>query len=369
MKDDRTKRRIGFIAEDMQLVIPEAVIWQNGQVESIDLAHLTALLTRGVQDLAGETASLSFRMGELEARMASSSGQTVIVQSSGGGIDILGTLANTALTKVQTLWATGDIVAEGIKKTYYSVTSAFDWEFDLATMVSGWASREITFAPNVDDVTRSLFSGNGAQAADNSKVDLQENGAYLATYGVDSTRGEIQLSGSSELVNGEAKIFFDFSFTSIISPEVPLKVLVTPTTNTIAGQLVVADKTTYGFRVQELNGLSNGKFDWLMIARRRGYEGAAAAVGLNVPGFQSSTGSVSASPELTTSPSPQTVSVSEPTPSESPTPEPAPAPSAEASGFTTLVEPSASPTPSTTPKSTPTPEPTLSPTPASAPEV
>ncbi len=58
LKDDRTKRRIGFIAEEMQQVVPEVVIWQNGQIESIDYSYLTALLTKGVQDLAGEVDAL-----------------------------------------------------------------------------------------------------------------------------------------------------------------------------------------------------------------------------------------------------------------------------------------------------------------------
>ena len=111
------------------------------------------------------------------------------------------------------------------------------------------------------------------QAADQSKLDLEDNGQYVATYGVDSTRGEIQLSGSGELTNGEAKIYFDKSFSAIISDHTPIRVLVTPTMY-INGQLYVAEKTAYGFIVREIGGQDQtGKFDWLVIARRRGYEG------------------------------------------------------------------------------------------------
>ena len=54
--DDRTKRRLGFIAEDVQAVIPEVVIWQQpGQVDGIDYAYLTALRVKGIQELDQRT--------------------------------------------------------------------------------------------------------------------------------------------------------------------------------------------------------------------------------------------------------------------------------------------------------------------------
>lgn len=124
-------------------------------------------------------------------------------------------------------------------------------------------------------------AATGCKAAEQSRLNLEENGNYLATFGVDSTQGEIQLSGSSDLVYGEAKIYFDYSFSSIISDTVSIKVLVTPTTN-LQGQLYAAEKTKYGFVVKLLNGTGNGKFDWLVIARCRGYEGNDALHGHHV---------------------------------------------------------------------------------------
>ncbi|OGN28975.1 MAG: hypothetical protein A3I26_03305 [Candidatus Yanofskybacteria bacterium RIFCSPLOWO2_02_FULL_43_10] len=265
--------------------------------------------------------------------VASDGSDSFVVTSSGLNFDeVLAGLAEAALAKFKNIWASGDIIAEGIRKTYYSVTSAFDWEFDLQTMISGWASREITFAPDIDIQTQSLFSGNAAQAAGGSKLDLQENGAYLATYGVDSTRGEIVLSGSSDLIGGEAKIFFDFSFTSVISPGAPLKVLTTPTTF-IQGQIYVSEKTPYGFTVKGVNGAVDGKFDWLVIARRKEYEGADTT---------------SVSPSATPTPTPEPTPIETPAPTESPSPSPEP-------------EVTPSPTPESTP--TPTPDPTPAPTP------
>ncbi|MEK7580469.1 MAG: tail fiber domain-containing protein, partial [Patescibacteria group bacterium] len=48
----RTKRRIGFIAEEVLPIVPEVVIMtEDGQADSIDYAYLVSLLTRGVQEL------------------------------------------------------------------------------------------------------------------------------------------------------------------------------------------------------------------------------------------------------------------------------------------------------------------------------
>ena len=177
----------------------------------------------------------------------------------------ISSLANGIVTGIKELWVKGDIIAEGFRKTYYAIAN---YHLPL-TNFAGWGSRVITISPDTDGSITPSFAGNGAQAAEQSKVDLEETGSgnYLATYGVDSTRKEIQLSGSSRLIKGEAKVFFDYSFTSIISDEVPLRVLITPTTGTIKGQMYVAEKTVYGFVVKELNGGSDGEFDWLVIAR------------------------------------------------------------------------------------------------------
>jgi hypothetical protein len=277
---------------------------------------------------------------------------------------------------VKTIWAKGDAIVEGIRKTYYAVADLFP-NVDLATMVANWVSRDIMISQDASLEETSLFSGQGAQAAKQSKTDLAENGAYLATYGVDSTRGEIQLSGSSDLISGEAKIYFDYSFTAVISDKVPLKVLVTPTTNSIRGQLYTAQKSVYGFIVRELNGVSDGKFDWLVIARRKGYEGADGE-SLNVQKFNGSNvqefnslNSQSSTSEQTETPTPA------PTPEPSVSPEPTPAPTESPTPGLT-PEPSPEPTPlpispseslggqatvSESPASEPTPSPEPSPTP------
>lgn len=78
--DGRTKRRIGFIAEEMNNIIPEVVfINESGQPESIDYPNLVSLLTKGVQELdskvnnlGGSLASLSLTStGDLEIKQIS----------------------------------------------------------------------------------------------------------------------------------------------------------------------------------------------------------------------------------------------------------------------------------------------------------
>ncbi len=284
---------------------------------------------------------------------AVASGSTaVVVSSSSSPIDVLATLANAVLTKVQNLWASGDIIKEGIGKTFFAISNLQLSIFNVAD----WGTRDITITNTADDATKSLFTGNAAQAAGESKLDLQDNGNYLATYGVDSTRGEIQLSGSSQLVAGEAKIYFDYSFSSIISATAPIRVIVTPTTM-MQGQLYVSDKTPYGFVIKELNSQDTGNFDWLVIARRKGFEGTDA---FGATASVSAPVSPSATPTPAPSENPPPAGGGESTPA--PTPEPTPAPT-ESPTPTPDATPAPSDTPAPTPDSTPTPTPDATPTP------
>jgi hypothetical protein len=235
-------------------------------------------------------------------------------------------IIDAPLAIVKTIWAKGNIIAEGIKKTYYAAAGLFP-NVDIGLMFANWTSRDIEISQSADAESRAILSGSGAQAADQSRLGLEENGNYLATYGVDSTRGEIQLSGSSDLLGGEAKIYFDYSFTAVISDKIPLKVLVTPTTM-MQGQIYVAQKTIYGFVVRGLNGASAGKFDWLAIARRKGYEGADATASASAGFTPTPTPqwaplqTPTPSPTLSETPTPS--SMSEPTPATSETPTPTP---------------------------------------------
>ncbi|MBI2062966.1 MAG: tail fiber domain-containing protein, partial [Candidatus Yanofskybacteria bacterium] len=326
-------------------------------------------VVKGIQELDAKIASLSAQLNNNGVIVDSgSSGGSVTINNRLSVDDILGVYASGSAVALehssefdslklkavknlifdapvsifQSIWAKGDFITDGIKKTYYTVANILP-NVDIATMAANWVSRDVIISNDADLDTLSLFSGNGAQAAEQSKADLAENGNYIATYGVDSTRGEVQLSGSSDLVGGEAKIYFDYSFTALISDVASIKVIVTPTTNTIRGQLYVANKTPYGFTIRELNGLSDGKFDWLVIARRKGYEGADGQ-------------NTNSQTQTTNEPTPFPIPIPEPSLSENPTPSTEPS---------INLESSVSPIP--TPEILLTPEPILSESPSHTP--
>ena len=334
-------------------------------------------IIKGIQELNAKVASLSAQVND-SGTVSGSGGTTINDQLSAS--DILGVYASGSAVVIehasgfdslslkavkevifdvpvaifQNIKAKGDVIAEGIKKTYYSAVELFP-NYDLSLLATNWLSRNIEISSDADSETRSLFSGSGAQAADNSKVNLEDNGAYLATYGVDSTRGEIQLSGTSDLVYGEAKVYFDYSFTELIASSSPIKVIITPTTR-INGQLYVDQKTPYGFVVKELNGVdASAKFDWLVIARRRGYEEPII----------SESPTPEPSLEAITSPAPEPSPT--PIPNSEPTISPTPLEPAAASGSLPLTGQAPEATPAPEPTASPTPEPSIEPSPTPTP--
>lgn len=348
----------GFIAQDLYNYYPYAVSVGGDDPHrdpwTVDYGRLTPLLVKSIQDLANQQASQSQQFLALQAQVASLSQQfsisnsqfsnpasgspTVTVSSE---TSVLDTLAHAVTVTFQNIFASGDIIAQGIKKTYFVATDTLTgFTDDVATAISGWNTRSISIAVNADDAAKALFQGPTAQAADNSKVDLSQDGNYIATYGVDSTRGETQLTGTGTLVNGEARVYFDYSFSSIISATAPIKVIVTPT-SVMQGQLYVATKTQYGFVVKELNSQDNGTFDYLVIARRKGFEDATSPSPSPSPDSSGST----------VTPSPSTT----PTPDESVSPTPTP---------DVTVTPTPAPSDSPTPTPDSTPAPTDSPTPS-----
>ncbi len=96
-------------------------------------------------------------------------------------------------------------------------------------------------------------------------------------YMVTSRDVEIIASGTGTLVNGKAEVIFDQQFQGAISPEVPIRVVVTAQ-DAPSALLYVTNKSNQGFVVKplEIPELSlktdNVSFDWIAIARQKGYE-------------------------------------------------------------------------------------------------
>ncbi len=148
---------------------------------------------------------------------------------------------------------------------------------------------------------------------------VSEDATEKEMFGLTSDKVELTISGSSRLENGVEMIdlsLIDPDFIKNISAETPLKVIVTLTEP--ANGIYVAEKTAYSFRVAELNaGTSDAAFDWIVIARRKGYEDPAEG-STPPPAEPAPTESTPAEP------APSEPAPSEPAP-ETPAPEPAPA--------------------------------------------
>lgn len=219
------------------------------------------------------------------------SGTTLLLQPKQG----FDTIAINAVSTIfKSIRSTGDSIADGVRKTYHKIMGT-----------------------------------NAIDVANQSKLDRSPEGDSWTTYGVDSTRAEIQVSGSGTLVDGKASISFDSSFREVISATAPVRVILTATSPIT---IYVSSKSASGF---EVTGTGVGTFDWLVIARRAGYEGSEA---------------VTPTPEPTETLEPTPTPSGEP--SISPTPEP-----------TETLEPTPAPTETPAPSEDPTPTPTPDPTP------
>ncbi len=86
-----------------------------------------------------------------------------------------------------------------------------------------------------------------------------------------SPDANIVISGTSELKGGNASIVFDEAFKDMISQEIPINVIATPTSE--CNGIFVSGVTKEGFAVKELSsGRSNASFNWIAIGRRKGCE-------------------------------------------------------------------------------------------------
>jgi hypothetical protein len=134
------------------------------------------------------------------------------------------------------------------------------------------------------------------------KVKLANEGAEKEMFGLTSDKVEMIMSGSSRLENGVEVIdlsLIDENFIKNISAETPLKIFVTASEE--SNGLFVSERSAASFTVRELRGGNSGAaFDWIVVARRRGYDDSSSEVPFAPP--------------------------SEPAPSEPVIEEPAPAP-------------------------------------------
>ena len=108
----------------------------------------------------------------------------------------------------------------------------------------------------------------GVQATIISADDFPQRKAINAVHSQDV---DIMLTGSSNLIDGQCLVTLDEEFLSLVSSEIPYQVIVTPSTG--CEFPIAVDKNPRGFSAKEMmGGASNGSFDWMVIARRKGFE-------------------------------------------------------------------------------------------------
>ncbi|MEK7516337.1 MAG: hypothetical protein AAB562_01950, partial [Patescibacteria group bacterium] len=107
-------------------------------------------------------------------------------------------------------------------------------------------------------------------------TELETTQGLKKLYSLGSPDAEFILSGSAELSGGEARVVFAEPLPEIIDPGIPIRVIVTMTSETPG--VYVAEKGTGGFTVRERAGGGGvATFDWIAVVRRVGFGATATS--------------------------------------------------------------------------------------------
>jgi len=179
------------------------------------------------------------------------------------------TSGGSVFGNMMTLNSYGDIVfSSGIVVTNPSYLGKLTMMGDInlngheITNIGGLAGKDNKWM--IDENGNFITSGLIAQVVDTSE-------GQKTMYAMTSPQPEYTISGHGQLSGGGALIEFESWFSDIISSDVELKVVVTPTD--VCNGLYITSKAPLGFIVREqADGTSNAQFDWIAIARQKGYE-------------------------------------------------------------------------------------------------
>ncbi|MBT3230778.1 hypothetical protein HN358_03285 [Candidatus Uhrbacteria bacterium] len=98
-------------------------------------------------------------------------------------------------------------------------------------------------------------------------------GETIETYAVTARETTIQLSGTIELDQGRAHVFFDDfdeSFADVVSLTAPYRVFLTA--HNATGSLYALNRENDGFIIRDTEGVSHVNVDWLVIAYHKDFE-------------------------------------------------------------------------------------------------
>jgi len=123
----------------------------------------------------------------------------------------------------------------------------------------------------VDSAGNLSIAGNFTAGGTKSAVVPVSGGRKVALYAVESPENWFEDFGAGQLQAGTARIDLDPLFIETVNTDAAYHVFLTP--NGDCQGLYVELKTARGFQVRELgNGSSAVKFDYRVVARRKGYE-------------------------------------------------------------------------------------------------
>jgi hypothetical protein len=306
----------GFIAQDLYKVYPNAVTkGDNGDepyVEgvtntwSIDYGKVTPIIVKAIQDqqkLLGSFTLIGTDLSALVNDLRSEKPQDAVEKISGkiaAGEQFLTDLSVARLTAVrgyfdETFAGTahekklclGDVsasaetcvskedldklLAAGGIQTSAAATPA---QVSIPAVVSGTNDLNMN-GFSIGNVL-ALNGINGNWSIDERgllTVAVKTDGVISSLYAMTGANAEVVLSGSLKLEAGHGRIIFAKEQKDVMAVGVPYRVNVTMTDS--SNGVYVSGKSTDGFDVIEtMGGASGATFDWMVIARRVGYENA-----------------------------------------------------------------------------------------------
>jgi hypothetical protein len=181
--EGRTKNRIGFIAEEMVNVIPEVVIWnEENQIDGIDYAFLTSVLTKGIQEQQLQIEAQSSALQALDPKI----------------LDLENTLAQIELER-----ATAVSQEEG--------GTAFE---NLYSIVEDTVSRVVSLENSVAEILSRIDSLVAPQisASDSARIeDLSQRMSFVEAMFMGELSTGLNSTGSAQLAMSisENEIIFD----------------------------------------------------------------------------------------------------------------------------------------------------------------
>jgi hypothetical protein len=191
-----------------------------------------------------------------------------------GGIDIDITSAYPAMNIESTCATYGDCLA--LASSAAAGTST--WVLYAYTM-NGNAG---FFSKNTDDNIYAVYIASPANNSEGLYVygntvasgvksaAIETSQGPQAIFSVESPEVEIYASGDATLLDGRAYVAFDPLFTEAVSPQVEVRVTVTPIGGWSA--LYLESTSPEGFAVASAGGERNVRFHWMASGRRLGYE-------------------------------------------------------------------------------------------------